>query len=98
MPTAVPRGEEDFVPTRSSPLPCPRIFLREPFNEAPGSEKKNNAEAAAPEREQSACRGCTSRTPLRGAVACAAGAEQTTRALKSGLGPPEKEPQEEAKT
>lgn len=38
-----------------------------------------------------------SRTPLRGAVACAAGAEQTTRAPKRELGLPQKL-QEEAET
>ena len=48
MPTTVSRGERDFVPTPFSPLPYPGIILRDLFKRGPQSEKKSNAEVAAP--------------------------------------------------
>lgn len=81
-------------PTLTSQLPCSGIHLREQFKRGLWSEKRSNSEAAAPKHEQSACRGCWSRTPLRGEVACAARAEETTEAQKRGLVPPQKKPYE----
>lgn len=61
-----------------------------------GQKREATLKQQHPNTEQSACRGCSSRTPLRGAVACTADAKESAQTPKRGTGPLLMKLQEEA--